>query len=78
METETKTKQILRDTEVEIMHEGAKKEINELPISYVLWLTFRSQFIDELAKTDVSIYEKWKEYENLQLDRLEREYSHVD
>lgn len=48
---------------------------NTLPMSYVLWLTIRSQFIDELGKTDLSILDKWKEYENLQLEIMERESS---
>jgi len=41
-----------------------EKKNNTLPLAYVMYLTMRSQFIDELAKTDIDILHKWKEYEN--------------
>lgn len=46
-------------------------QLTKVPTSYVLWLTFRSQFVDEMAKTDPTILERWKEYENNKLEELE-------
>lgn len=44
-----------------------------LPTSYVLWLTIRSKFIDELALHNPEILSKWKEFEDKQLLAMEEQ-----
>lgn len=46
-----------------------------LPTSYVLWLTWRSQFLDILAEKykDLDINDRFKEFEAESIDKLERE-----
>jgi hypothetical protein len=44
-----------------------------LPLSYVMYLTIRSKFIDALAQTDVEILHKWKEFENKEMEAMEQE-----
>lgn len=45
----------------------------QLPTSYVLWLTMRSRFIDEIAKTNAEILIQWKEFENQEMQRIQTE-----
>lgn len=45
--------------------------IDKIPKSYVLWLTWRSQFIDDMAQHDDYILDKWKDYENQRIQELE-------
>lgn len=51
--------------------------MQQLPLSYVMWLTMRSRFIDELCKTDTDMLNLWSQYENEQIDLLEREVQNV-
>jgi len=44
-----------------------------LPLSYVLWLTMRSRFIDELGKKDPDILELWQQYEDQQMEIVTKE-----
>lgn len=46
-----------------------------LPTSYVLWLTWRSQFLDILAQQhkDLDINDRFKEFEAASIEQLERE-----
>jgi len=44
-----------------------------LPLSYVMYLTIRSKFIDAMAEKDPELLNKWKEFENLQMELLEQE-----
>lgn len=50
-----------------------KEHPKQLPVSYVMWLTIRSQFVDELAKNDPSILDRWKEFEDLKMTEMEKE-----
>lgn len=54
-----------------------KEQKTELPLSYVLWLTMRSRFIDELGKTDIEILNLWSNFENEQMSIIEREVPNV-
>lgn len=54
-----------------------KEQKTELPLSYVLWLTMRSRFIDELGKTDTEILNLWSNFENEQMSIIEREVPNV-
>lgn len=45
-----------------------------LPTSYVMWLTLRSKFVDELAAKDTTILDRWKEFETWSLEELTRKY----
>lgn len=66
----------IQNQEAETLDVSAPPKLpTTLPMSYVLWLTIRSRFIDELGKTDQTILDKWKEYENLQLEIMEGELS---
>jgi hypothetical protein len=49
-----------------------------LPTSYIMFLTMRSQFIDELAKTDLEILHKWKEYEDKVFMELEAKQNQLN
>lgn len=40
----------------------------KLPASYVLWLTWRSKFLDALCINDETLYERWKEFEAKEVD----------
>lgn len=44
-----------------------------IPLSYVLWLTMRSRFIDELGKKDPEILELWQQYEDQQMEIVTKE-----
>jgi hypothetical protein len=55
------------------MNNTQQSSTTELPVSYVLWLTMRSKFIDELGKTDTEILNLWSNFENEQMSILERE-----
>ena len=59
---ENQTTQQQPETNYQEFGEGQQKHV--LPTSYVMYLTMRSQFIDELAKTDLEVLHKWKEYED--------------
>lgn len=59
------------ETNYEVFGEGQQKQV--LPISYVMYLTMRSQFIDELAKTDLDVLHKWKEYEDKVFMELQKQ-----
>jgi len=50
-----------------------EKENVKLPIAYLLWLTWRSKFLDELCK-DIDILHKWKEFEETMKQEIERDY----
>ena len=52
------------------------KETTKMPIAYMLWLTFRSEFIDEIAIKDSTILERWKEFENKKIEELELWHLH--
>jgi len=45
----------------------------KLPLAYVMYLTMRSKFIDQLALHDEEILSKWKEYENQQITLMEQQ-----
>jgi len=49
-----------------------------LPLSYVMYLTIRSKFIDALAEKDPDILNKWKEFENLQFEVLDLENAKLE
>jgi len=60
-----------------IINENLENPQQVLPTSYVLWLTMRSRFIDELGKTDTEILNLWSNFENEQLSLLEKEVPNV-
>jgi hypothetical protein len=60
--TQTQSEILHPDEVIEDMETLHEKQ--QLPLSYVMYLTMRSQFIDELAKTDLEVLHKWKEYED--------------
>jgi len=51
----------------------SKTETEILPVSYVLWLTIRSRFIDEIAKQNAEILNQWSHFENQEMERIEKE-----
>lgn len=59
-------------SEIQNMEAASQQEAptTKLPMSYVMWLTIRSKFIDEYAKTHPEILNLWKEYETQEIDRL--------
>jgi len=44
-----------------------------LPTSYILWLTMRSRFIDEIAKQNADILNQWSYFEAQEIKRIESE-----
>jgi hypothetical protein len=54
------------------------KELTQLPVSYVLWLTMRSRFIDAYAKTNPEILNYWSEFEAEQMSIIEKEANNAD
>ncbi|QXP08006.1 MAG: hypothetical protein [Arizlama microvirus] len=56
------------------MAQNAPAENVNLPMSYVMWLTIRSKFIDHIAAKNITILEEWKQYEMEQIEELQREH----
>jgi len=46
-----------------------------LPTSYILWLTMRSRFVDELTKQNAEILNTWSHFEDQEQTRLEKEWN---
>jgi len=61
------------ETQNQKQHEqlAEQAETKKLPLSYVMYLTMRSRFIDALALNDTEVLNKWKEYENLEIKRIQ-------
>lgn len=53
---------------IEEIPQETSKQI--LPMSYVVWLTMRSKFIDEYGKRNPDFLNEWKAYESEQIDQL--------
>lgn len=47
---------------------------NQLPTSYVMWLTIRSKFLDQVTLEQPELFERYKEFENDYLNQLEQNY----
>lgn len=72
METETQkpeTNTMSPDDIVQAHHKA-----NTMPLSYVMWLTMRSKFLDELTKQHPEYFEEYKAYEDAYLKQLETDY----
>jgi len=69
MDTQTTTEHNLELSTEEFQEEHQKAT---LPTAYVMWLTIRSRFIDYLGETDTEILNKWKQFEDQELEKLQR------
>lgn len=67
--TETETNHNLEIPHNEFQEEHQKAT---LPTAYVMWLTIRSKFIDYLGETDTEILNKWKQFEDVELEKLQQ------
>lgn len=45
-----------------------------LPMAYVLWLTWRSKFVDQLCSKDHDLLHQWKAFEQDMKEEVERDY----
>lgn len=45
-----------------------------LPTAYVVWLTIRSKFLDEICSKDIDMLHRFKEFETEAIEELQRQY----
>jgi len=68
-EKQTETQTMSPDDIVQAHHKA-----QTMPLAYVMWLTMRSKFLDELTKQHPEYFEDYKAYEDAYLRQMETDY----
>lgn len=72
METQNNTQENFDNLEISEPEFQDEHQKATLPTAYVMWLTIRSKFIDYLGETDTEILNKWKQFEDQQLEIIQQ------
>lgn len=53
-------------------------QTQRLPLAYIMWLTARSKFIDELIKQNPDVEQQWEHFEQLEIANLKDQQQEME